>query len=162
MSGIDKKAADLLALLGLNDSRAALTLGRRTGSRIRLLHGSTSSTASPRPANTTERRRAERLSPDQTRWAEGAKLRPGFDVRVVDIGPRGVLIEAPTRLHVGVKVELALFTSDSASRLDLMGVVRRCHVSSLNPLTYRGALEFPQPIEVLALQPFLAAEALTA
>ena len=61
-----------------------------------------------------------------------------------------------------MKVELALFSSDSATRLDLMGVVRRCHVSSLNPLTYRGALEFQQPIEVLALQPFLAAEALTA
>jgi hypothetical protein len=162
MAEVDKEVLDLTALLGIGGSTGTLTLGRRTGSRIRLLHGSTSSTASAPAPNTTERRRAERLAPDQTRWAEAARLRPGFDVRVIDIGPRGVLIEAPARLHIGLRVELALFASDAPTRLDLMGIVRRCHVSSLNPLTYRGALEFSQPIEVRALEPFLASAALTA
>lgn len=151
-----------MALLGVDETRMALTLGRRTGSRIRILHASTSPTASAAPRPTTERRRDDRLSPDQTRWAEAARLRPGFDVRVVDIGPRGVLIEASTRLHIGTRVELTLFASDTPTRLELMGMVRRCHVSSLSPITYRGALEFSQPIEVQVLQPFLSAEALSA
>jgi len=162
MSNVDKENAELMTLLGLDDSRLALALGRRTGSRIRILHGSTSSTAVHVPKNQGERRREARLAPDQTRVAEAAKLRPGFDVRVVDIGSRGVLIEAPTRLHIGVRVELTLFTGESNSRLDLMGIVRRCHVSNLSPLTYRGALEFSQAIEVQTLQPFLSPAALSA
>lgn len=151
-----------MALLGIDESRFALALGHRTGSRIRILHGSTSSTAAAAPRRTTERRRAERLTPDQTAWAESARLRPGLDVRVVDIGVRGVLIEVTTRLHVGTRVELTLFAAETGMRLDLMGMVRRCHVSSLSPLTYRGALEFSQPIEVQTLQPFLTAAALSA
>jgi hypothetical protein len=162
MAGIDKEAADLMALLGVGESRMSLNLGRRTGSRIRLLHGSTSSTAAVAPRNTSERRRDVRLTPDQTRWAEAARLRPGFEVRVVDIGVRGVLIEAPTRLHIGSRVELTLLASDTPTRLEIMGIVRRCHVSSLSPLTYRGALEFHEPLEVQTLQPFLATAALSA
>jgi len=162
MSKVDKETEDLAALLGLDRSRLALALGRRTGSRIRILHGSSSSTAAQAPKHQGERRRESRVPPDQTRFAEAAKLRPGFDVRVVDIGSRGVLIEAPTRLHIGVRVELTLFTAESNSRLDLMGIVRRCHVSNLSPLTYRGALEFSQVIEVQTLQPFLSPAALSA
>jgi hypothetical protein len=137
-------------------------MGRGTASRIRLLHASTSSTANVAPKNDSERRRDARVAPGETRWSETARLRPGFDVRVVDIGPNGVLIEAPTRLHIGVRVELALFAADSTVRLDLVGTVRRCHVSGLNPITYRGALEFTQPIEIASLQPFLTSEALSA
>lgn len=162
MAGFDKEAEDLMALLGIDESRLALTLGHRTGSRIRILHGSTSSTVAAAPRHSTERRRAERLTPDQTPWAEAARLRPGLDVRVVDIGTRGVMIEAPTRLHIGTRVELTLFAAETGTRLDLMGMVRRCHVSSLSPLTYRGALEFSQAIEVQSLQPFLTATALSA
>ena len=156
MSEVDKEAAELIALLGLDNSRLSLALGRRTGSRIRILHGSSSSTAAPAPKHQGERRREARLAPEQTRWAEAAKLRPGFDVRVVDIGSRGVLIEAPTRLHIGVRVELSLFANETNNRLDLVAIVRRCHISNLSPLTYRGALEFHQTIEVQALEPFLS------
>ena len=94
MSKVDKEAEDLMALLGIDGSRPSLTLGRRTGTRIRILHGGTSATAAPAPKPSAERRREERLAPEQTRFAEAAKLRPGFDVRVLDIGSRGVLIEA--------------------------------------------------------------------
>jgi hypothetical protein len=162
MATVDNGTGDFMALLGVDESRMSLTLGRRTGSRIRMLHGSTSSTAAPPPRRTSERRQTERVTPEQTRWAESARLRPGFDVRVMDIGPRGVLIEAPTRLHIGTRVELALFENETEIRLDLVAIVRRCHVSSLGPLTYRAGLEFSQAIEVAALQPFLATAALSA
>jgi len=162
MSKVSKETEDLMSLLGIDGSNTALTLGRRTGTRIRILHGSTSSTAAVAPKHQGERRREERLPPEQSKWAEGAKLRPGFDVRVVDIGSRGALIEAPTRLHIGVRVEITLFASDTATRLELMGVVRRCHVANLSPITYRGALEFNQAIEVQAQEPFLSATALSA
>lgn len=162
MSKVDKEAEYLMALLGIDESRPSLTLGRRTGTKIRILHSSTSVTAAPAPQPTSERRRDERLTPDQTRWAESAKIRPGVDVRVLDIGSRGVLIEASSRLHIGVRVELTLFATDANTRLDLMGIVRRCHVSSLSPITYRGALEFSQAIEVKALEPFLNTAALSA
>ena len=95
-------------------------------------------------------------------FPETAKLRPGFDVRVLDIGSRGVLIEAPTRLHIGLRVELTLFEAEAKTRLDLMGIVRRCHVASLSPIVYRGALEFSQAIEVQSLRPFLSEAALSA
>jgi hypothetical protein len=162
MSKVDKEAEYLMALLGIDGSRPSLTLGRRTGTRIRILHGGTSTTTAPPAKPTADRRRDQRLTPDQTRWAEAAKLRPGVDVRVLDIGSRGVLIEAPSRLHVGVRVEITLYATDANTRLDLMGVVRRCHVSSLSPITYQGALEFNEAIEVKALQPFLNTAALSA
>jgi hypothetical protein len=162
MSKVAKETEDLMSLLGIDGSKTGLSLGRRTGTRIRILHGSSSSTAATAPKHQGERRREERLSPEQTKWAESAKLRPGFDVRIVDIGSRGVLIEAPTRLHIGVRVEITLFASETSTRLELMGVVRRCQVSNLSPLTYRGALEFNQTIEVKALEPFLSATALSA
>ena len=162
MSKVDKEAEYLMALLGIDGTRPSLTLGRRTGTRIRILHGGTSSTAAPAPEPAADRRREPRLTPDQTRWAEAAKIRPGVDVRVLDIGSRGVLLEATSRLHIGLKVELTLFATDAKTRLDLLGIVRRCHVSSLSPITYQGALEFSQAIELSSLQPFLATAALSA
>ena len=83
-------------------------------------------------------------------------------MRVLDIGSRGVLIEAPTRLHIGLRVELTLFEAEAKTRLELMGIVRRCHVASLSPIVYRGALEFSQAIEVQSLRPFLSEAALSA
>ena len=163
MARIDKEEAlELFAMLGVDPARLAQPLGKRTGSRIRLLHSSSSATASYAPKNTEERRRESRLTPDQTRVAETAKLRPGFDIRIVDISARGVLIEVPTRLHIGARVELALFTSDTSARLELLASVRRCHISNLTPLTYRGALEFNEPIEAKLLDPFIEGTALSA
>jgi hypothetical protein len=163
MAKIDKdEALELFAMLGVDPARLAQPLGKRTGSRIRLLHGSNSATASYAPKNTEERRREARLAPEQTRVAEAARLRPGCDIRIVDISARGVLIEVPARLHIGSRVELALFTSDTTRRLEVIATVRRCHISSLSPLTYRGALEFNEAIEARLLQPFLESEALSA
>ena len=157
-----EEALELFTLLGIDPERLSQPLGKRTGSRIRLLHGSSSATASYAPKNTEERRKTSRQSPDQTRVADGARLRPGFDVRIIDISPRGVLIEVPSRLHIGARAELALFLTDTAERLDLTGTVRRCHISNLNPLTYRGALEFTDAIDDRLLEPFVKVEALSA
>jgi len=157
MAPVDKH---ILALLGLNPDRPSNTLGRRAGSRIRMLHGGTNNSAAPRP--TEDRRRAERLAPEQTKWADAARLRPGLDVRVVDIGTRGVLLETSVRLHIGQRMEITLQASDTGLRLDLAGTVRRCHIANLNPLTYRGALEFDTSIELQALEPFMASTALSA
>ena len=156
MAGVDKH---ILALLGLNPDRPSNTLGRRAGSRIRLLHGSTNHAPS-RPNE--ERRREERLAPDQTKWADAARLRPGMDVRVVDIGTRGVLVETTVRLHIGQRMEIALTDNDTGGQLNLAGTVRRCHIANLSPLTYRGALEFDVSIELRALEPFMTPAALSA
>jgi hypothetical protein len=157
MAGVDKH---ILALLGLNPDRPSNALGRRAGSRIRLLHGGTNHSAAPRP--TEERRQVERLAPDQTQWSDAARLRPGVDVSVVDIGARGVLVETNVRLHVGQRMEMALQATDTGQRLELAATVRRCHIANLNPLTYRGALEFDTCIELQALEPFMAHAALSA
>ena len=157
MAGVDNQ---ILAFLGLNPDRPANTLGRRAGSRIRLLHGSTNS--SPPAQHSGERRRDERLAPEQTKWADAARLRPGLDVRVIDIGTRGVLLETSVRLHIGQRMEIALQANDSGERLDLRVTVRRCHIASLDPLTYRGALEFDTSIELQALEPFMSPAALSA
>jgi hypothetical protein len=157
MAAVDKQ---ILALLGLNPERPANTLGRRAGSRIRLLHGSTNN--SPPARHNGERRREERLAPEQTKWADAARLRPGLDVRVIDIGTRGVLLETGVRLHIGHRMEIALQANDSGMRLDLSVTVRRCYITNLDPLTYRGALEFDVSIELRALEPFMAPAALSA
>jgi hypothetical protein len=157
MAVVDK---EILMLLGLNPDRPANTLGGRAGSRIRLLHGSTN--ASAPPPRTHERRQAERRAPDETQWADAARLRPGLDVHVVDIAARGVLLETSVRLHIGQRMEMTLMTNDGQTRLDIKGSVRRCQISNLSPLVYRGALEFDQSIELVHLEPFLTLTAISA
>lgn len=157
MSAID---ATTLTLLGLNPDKPSATLGRRAGSRIRLLHASSGNAPAPRPAE--DRRHTQRLSPDLTAISEMARMRPGTDVRVIDIGPKGVLIESPVRLHIGVPVELIFTVQDTQARLQMPGLVRRCQVASLSPLVYRGALEFERELAMDLLRPFMAAEVLSA
>lgn len=151
MAAID---ATTLALLGLNPDKPSATLGRRAGSRIRLLHSSSSNPRAPRPAE--DRRGSPRLTPELTALSQTARMRPGVDVRVVDIGPKGVLIESPIRLHIGIPVELVFTINETEERLQAAGRVRRCQVSSLSPLVYRGALEFEEELSLEALQPFVA------
>lgn len=81
---------------------------------------------------------------------------------MLDIGARGALIEAPTRLTVGARVEVCLVASDTGQRLELSGVIRRCFVAGLNPMSYRGAVEFDSEIELRVLDPFTVPETLTA
>jgi len=149
--------SNLEAELLVNESLA--TLGLRTGTRIRIL----GSAPGPSAASLAEeRRRGGRRSPTDTQWADAARLRTGHDVRVVDISTRGVLITAPISLHVGARLEICLTEADTNERLVLSGIARRCQVAGLNPMTFTGAVEFDQEIELRALQPFMASEARSA
>lgn len=85
-----------------------------------------------------------------------ARLPTGHDVRVMDISTTGVMIESPVRMHVGGRVVLSLASGNSETRLSVSGVVRRCQIVTLDPLTYGGALEFDKPIDAALLRPFVA------
>ncbi|MEZ5285918.1 MAG: PilZ domain-containing protein [Vicinamibacterales bacterium] len=137
---------------GLNrPANAAVVLGRRTGTRIRLLARPEAPAPTSAPAN---RRKAERVPTAETPWADTGRLRTGHEVRVVDISTCGVHFAAPVRLHVGSRVEVCLTELDTDARLVLGGVVSRCQVASLDPVTYAGALEFDREIDAGLLQPF--------
>jgi hypothetical protein len=91
-----------------------------------------------------ERRRGPRLPPEQTDWRDLAVLRPGQEVRVVNIGPLGALVESGSRLRPGHRVELHL-TARSA-RVAITGRMERCEVARLAPLRYRGAIVFDRSV----------------
>jgi hypothetical protein len=95
-----------------------------------------------------ERRRMPRLSPESTGWRELALLRPGVSVRVVNIGPLGALLESPRRLRPGIRAELQLTATHDERRMVVSGRLGRCHVAGLDPLRYRGAVEFDRIVEL--------------
>lgn len=90
----------------------------------------------------TERRLGTRVGPDASPWRAEAVLRPGLLVRLVNIGPRGALVESPGRLRPGRRAELQLCSRDSDSRQLICGRVERCHVVGLGPLSFHGAIAF--------------------
>lgn len=91
-----------------------------------------------------ERRVAERVAPEQTRWHPLALLRPGQEVILVNVSPGGALVESPTRLAPGARTELQLF---GRSRCSVRGRLERCRVSGLEPLRYEGAIVFEASLE---------------
>jgi hypothetical protein len=97
-------------------------------------------------ARTQERRRTNRLIPGVTRWHAQAVLRPGQSVVLVNIGSQGALVESPARLRPGAQTELQLI--GKTSRCSVRGRLDRCHVASLEPLCYRGAIVFERPFEL--------------
>ena len=91
-----------------------------------------------------ERRRSTRRSTGQWPWV-GARLRPGRDVVLVDIGDGGALVEASSRMLPGAPVVLQLLMPEGA--MCIRGRVMRCEVTALEPLggvRYRGALRFDE------------------
>jgi hypothetical protein len=99
-----------------------------------------------------ERRRTPRVAPGSAGWREDALLRPGLAVRVVDIGPLGALLESSRRFRPGVRTELHLRASHVDRRLIVSGRVARCHVVDLDPVRYRGAMEFDRMVELMKLE----------
>ena len=93
-----------------------------------------------------------RLLPETTGWRDAAVLRPGLAVRVLDIGPLGALLESEVRLRPGVRTQLHLTASHAGSRMVVAGRLGRCHVCRLEPLRYRGSIEFDRMVELLELQ----------
>jgi hypothetical protein len=92
----------------------------------------------------TDRRRSVRRSAGEARWA-AARLRPGRDVALVDIGEGGVLIETPARLFPGTRVVLQFIAPGGS--VSVRGRVVRCEVTALDPsrgVRYRGAVSFDE------------------
>lgn len=92
-----------------------------------------------------DRRRAPRVRPAYTPWGDLALLRPGQDVTVLDISCGGALVESAARLRPGARAELQLL---GVPRCMVRGHVNRCHVASLDPLRYRGAIVFDEQLEM--------------
>jgi hypothetical protein len=79
-----------------------------------------------------------------------ATLRPGCDVRVIDLSAGGALVQAAKPLRPGAKVHFQLATADRVWAL--AGRVLRCAVWLVDPhagVTYRGALQFEERCESL-------------
>jgi hypothetical protein len=93
--------------------------------------------------NGVDRRSAPRLSPDRTSWLEIAILRPGKEVRVVNLSRGGALVESPTRILPGSRTELQLV---GERRRRVRGHIGRCVVSALNPVCYQAALIFEEQL----------------
>lgn len=103
-----------------------------------------------------ERRRYFRVSADQWEGSLAGRIRPGHQVRVVELSPAGVLVETERRLPPGAVVEW--FVEMDAGRHVTRALVVRCHVCAVGPgtLLFRAALEFERLVPWLACQPAFA------
>lgn len=84
------------------------------------------------------------MPPDRTPWPAEALLRPGQDVRVINVSGGGALIESPNRMAPGMRTELQLAGSP---RRVVRGRIARCRVTHLDPIRYEGAMVFDQTLE---------------
>jgi hypothetical protein len=94
-----------------------------------------------------DRRRAPRVPVAGTSWRELALLRPGQDVRVINLSSGGALLESSSRMKPGARTELQL---SGVPRRGLSGRIDRCHVSGLEPLRYQGAIVFDERLDIRA------------
>jgi hypothetical protein len=100
-----------------------------------------------------ERRTGRRWPGRNCAWLAAARLRHGFDVRVLNIGPGGALVEGTARLLPGATVELQLMGADWS--WTTCARVLRCRVSGLldRGVRYRAALQFDRRLEVAGCGP---------
>jgi hypothetical protein len=91
-------------------------------------------------ANQRERRTEQRRSARSALCIADAVLRPGQAVVLVNINSRAALVESHMRLRPGAHTELQL--AMQGRRTSIKGQLDRCHVSTLDPLRYRGVLVF--------------------
>ncbi|MEP7310082.1 MAG: PilZ domain-containing protein [Acidobacteriota bacterium] len=92
---------------------------------------------------TSERRDTPRRAPPEDYAFVAARIRPGYDVEVVDMSSGGVLVESRHRLMPGSTVELYLRREKQPATV-VRGQVVRCHVVRLgeNMVRYHGAIAF--------------------
>ena len=89
-----------------------------------------------------DRRQTKRLNaPDQHRIVN-ARVRPGYDVAVLDVSAGGALVESGHRLLPGSAVDLHLARPED--RVAVRGRVLRCFVARLRAtgIWYHGAIGF--------------------
>ena len=92
-----------------------------------------------------ERRSECRRSAHSVLSIPEAVLRPGQAVVLVNITSRAALVESDARLRPGAHTELQL--AMQGRRTSIKGQLDRCHVSTLDPLRYRGVLMFEGRLE---------------
>ena len=92
--------------------------------------------------SSSERRRNRRLARPEEHRIVSARIRPCYDVSVIDVSTGGVLVESDRRLLPGASVELHL-RSNQRSEI-VRGHIVRCAVARLhaNAVRYRGAIAF--------------------
>ena len=88
-----------------------------------------------------ERRRTSRGSAGCLGFAVAGLLRPGVVVAVVELSPRGALVECAAAVRPGARTELGLDALDGR-RHAVRACVLRCWVSELEPLRYRCVVCF--------------------
>jgi hypothetical protein len=84
------------------------------------------------------------VPPDCTPWRATALLRPGQEVRVLNVSCGGALIESRNRMNPGMRTELQL---SGVVRQVVRGRIDRCRVTELDPVRYEGAMVFDQSLE---------------
>jgi hypothetical protein len=93
-----------------------------------------------------ERRREFRVPPLMADFQNHGIVRPGHDVRVLNLARGGVLVECGARLCPGTSTELQMFRG--GMRVMLRACISRCRVTRLAPLVYEAALRFEQPLHL--------------
>lgn len=73
--------------------------------------------------------------------AEHGLVRPGVDVRVIDISHGGALVESGAPIRPGSRTELTV-EQDDGRRRALAASALRSWISGLSPLRFRAALRF--------------------
>ena len=91
---------------------------------------------------TIDRRVALRHRRVEEHGIVSARVRPGYDVSLIDVSAGGALVESGYRLLPGARVELQFETSRLSAAV--RGRVVRCSVSQLRSTSvcYRGAVAF--------------------
>ena len=97
-----------------------------------------------------ERRRARRRARAEEHGIVAARVRPGYEVAIVDVSAGGVLIETVLRLLPGATVELHLETR--TRHASVRGSIVRCSVVRVRStgVCYRGAVAFEHSLPWLA------------
>ena len=89
----------------------------------------------------TEKRRTRRRVHDE-HGIIGARVRPGYEVDLVDVCAGGALVQCARRLLPGALIELHLVAGERA--ISMRGRVLRCTVAQVRPTSvcYRAAIGF--------------------
>lgn len=98
-------------------------------------------------AQRVDRRLHVRHLPESTGWQPNAVVRPGQDVVLLNIGPCGALVESRCRLRPGLRTELHL-TGGNVKHA-VRARIDRSEIARLDPLRYRTAIVFDEPLEIV-------------
>jgi hypothetical protein len=94
----------------------------------------------------SDRRHAERRTPDVDEPLARVRLRAGSQLTVIDVSDSGVLVEGTARLLPGTHVDVHIITAEG--RVLVRSRVVRAYVVHVEAelVRYRGALAFERPV----------------